>query len=170
MSKPKARKAHIPGFKLASIYSKTVRVGDCWEWQGTMFKRPGSPVGTYPSITFKNKNWRGHRLVWTLIYGPIVDGLFVLHSCDNTKCLNPSHLRLGTNSDNVRDAVTRKRHSEARKTHCRRGHEYSGKNLLWDCYGGRRCVTCEWYRNRNLLPQAEVPKELVSKWSADESA
>ncbi len=50
-----------------------------------------------------------HRVAWTCLYGRIPAGLDVLHECDNPSCCNPSHLRLGTHQDNMRDKAARGR-------------------------------------------------------------
>lgn len=50
-----------------------------------------------------------HRASWVIHNGDIPDGLFVLHHCDNPKCVNPSHLYLGTAADNSNDRVKRGR-------------------------------------------------------------
>ncbi len=50
-----------------------------------------------------------HRVAYELAHGPIPAGKHVLHSCDNAVCCNPRHMRLGTNDDNVRDRVLRRR-------------------------------------------------------------
>lgn len=50
-----------------------------------------------------------HRVAYMLARGPILEGLFVLHSCDNPACVNPDHLRVGTQVENMRDRVQRNR-------------------------------------------------------------
>lgn len=54
-----------------------------------------------------------HRAAWILFRGPIPGGLFVCHSCDNTKCANPKHLFLGTQLQNMADMVKKGRHPRA---------------------------------------------------------
>ena len=62
-------------------------------------------------------------MAWSFTNGPIPDGMFVCHRCDNRQCCNPAHLFLGTNSDNVRDMKIKGR-SIGRKT------EHSGVRKL----------------------------------------
>jgi DNA-binding XRE family transcriptional regulator len=50
-----------------------------------------------------------HRVAYEFGVGPIPDGLFVLHECDNPKCCNPAHLRVGTQAENIRQCVERGR-------------------------------------------------------------
>jgi hypothetical protein len=50
-----------------------------------------------------------HRASWLLLCGPIPEGMFVLHKCDVAGCVNPSHLYLGTQLENMRDRRDRNR-------------------------------------------------------------
>lgn len=51
-----------------------------------------------------------HRVSWTLLIGLIPREMHVLHKCDNPLCVNPDHLFLGNNQDNVRDKMQKRRH------------------------------------------------------------
>lgn len=75
----------------------------CLEWQG-----PVDQTG-YGYIGYAGKVWRSHRLAWHLANGPIPEGQFVLHACDNKRCCNPApgHLYLGDHTQNMRDVVER---------------------------------------------------------------
>lgn len=89
-----------------------------------------------------------HCLVWEYTYGPVPDGLHVLHRCDNPPCCNPEHLFLGTPLDNMRDKVAKGRHANTQKTHCPQGHPYMGDNLRIERGGGRRCRVCHKIEER----------------------
>lgn len=79
--------------------------GGCWEYQGCRNK---SGYGRLQPPG-QSKTVLAHRYAYELTYGPIPDGLFICHACDNPSCCNPAHLRPGTNSDNVQDAMQRGR-------------------------------------------------------------
>ena len=96
--------------------------------------------------------WRGKprletRVVWERTFGPIPEGLFVCHRCDNPRCINPGHLFLGTPKDNMRDKVLKGRHASQLKTHCPRGHEFTPENTYWySSRQGRKCRACDLER------------------------
>lgn len=69
----------------------------CWEWQGA---KNGAGYG---SVNWGKRVLKTHRLAYELIYGPIPDGLYICHHCDNSSCCNPDHLFAGTSSDNAKD-------------------------------------------------------------------
>jgi hypothetical protein len=63
----------------------------------------------YHMVSRQSTRWRMPRYTWTLINGDIPAGQVVRHKCDNCKCINPDHLCLGTQGDNVRDMIERGR-------------------------------------------------------------
>jgi hypothetical protein len=71
----------------------------CWEWQGNTGLRA---AGT---ICLDGGRCVVSRLVYEMLVGPIPDGMLVCHRCDTPLCCNPSHLFLGTQADNIRDAA-----------------------------------------------------------------
>lgn len=75
----------------------------CWVWQGRLTKTG------YGVLWFAGRAFWVHRLAYELDKGPITDGLFVLHSCDNPGCFNPAHLFLGTPKENVEDMMAKSR-------------------------------------------------------------
>lgn len=75
----------------------------CWEWQGWQAGKG------YGMINYLGKKVYAHRLAWTLFWGPIPNDLHVLHRCDNPLCINPHHLFLGTNLDNIKDCIAKGR-------------------------------------------------------------
>jgi len=129
----------------------------CLEWQGARLASGYGLIG-------RGRRDEGmayvHRLAWELAHGPIPDGMFVCHHCDNPPCCNVEHLFLGTHADNMADMVTKGRacgggrHMTAR-THCPSKHPYDEANTYVNpTTGARSCRICrakssaECYRAR----------------------
>lgn len=85
------------------FWSKVDKSSECWEWQAEKNQHG------YGGFYFLGKKQKAHRVSWQLTYGDIPDGQLVLHTCDNPSCVNPLHLWLGTQDDNMKDCAAKGR-------------------------------------------------------------
>lgn len=125
--------------RLTKLYSQVRIVNSgCHEYLGNVNNKG------YGNARYQGKSMGTHRLSWLLQKGAIPDGLMVLHTCHNPRCVNVDHLYLGTVKDNARDMVQagRGRNGTQGRTHCIRGHEFNEKNSYTDKRGRRTCRPC----------------------------
>lgn len=80
------------------------RSDGCWLWN-----RPVDAASRYPRIRFGGRRIKAHRCAWELSFGPVPEGMHVLHRCDVTTCVRPDHLFLGTHADNMADKAAKGR-------------------------------------------------------------
>ena len=115
----------------------------CWEWQGCLARG-------YGTIWFQNNHWKVHRIVYQMLVGPLDPILTIDHLCRNPKCCNPKHLEQVSYKTNALRGVGPTA-VNAKKTHCIRGHELVGHNLLTrkDRPGNRECRACSEPRWNN---------------------
>jgi hypothetical protein len=87
---------------LRRFEAKVEKTPSCWNWLASLNTKG---YGYFKTKTQKT----AHRFSYEFFVGPITDGLHVLHKCDNPRCVNPDHLYLGTNRQNMLDRVERNR-------------------------------------------------------------
>lgn len=125
---------------------------ECWPWPG-----PLRSAGYGDAYSSPQGERYAHRVAWTRTHGAIPRGLLVCHRCDNTLCVNPAHLFLGTYSQNTRDSVAKGRWSKLhagprgprKSKYCKRGHLRNRRNTYF--YGRDRasyCRICRTERQR----------------------
>ena len=139
----------------------TTSPGGCREWQGCLNTKG------YGQISVTGRMTLVHRIAWTLAVGPIPEGMFVCHRCDNPPCCQTDptegypngHLFLGTNADNLADMSAKGRgrggDRQKAKTHCPHGHPYDATNTV--LYGNKRlCRACRAVHERNRPPRRKM--------------
>lgn len=131
----------------------------CWNWTASLFARTGYAQFRYSP----QKNGRGHCWAYEHYVGPVPPGLQLDHLCRNKRCVNPGHLEAVTAQENV----LRSDNAcglNARKTHCKHGHEFTPENTHVNKAGSRMCRECmrqqgrDWYE-RNLLHARRYQRE-----------
>jgi hypothetical protein len=113
--RPEMRGLYVSAARpLALRFAEKVRPHNsgCHHWIGSIM-----PNG-YGQVHVNGVTAYAHRVAWVLANGPVPVGAFVLHNCDNRRCVNPSHLRLGTFQDNMDDMTGRSRQAHG----VRNGH------------------------------------------------
>ena len=117
------------------FWDKINKTDSCWIWSASTTRGYGR------LMIKKNVTIAAHRYSAMLHFGMFDSRLLVLHKCDNPACVNPEHLFLGTEKDNMVDMVSKGRSFGQKKTHCKHGHEYTKNNTIMH-NGGRECRTC----------------------------
>ena len=120
----------------------------CWLWQGA------KSHGGYGSLWFEGRRVGAHRVAYQLLRGAIPAGLTIDHLCRTVACVNPAHLEPVTMRENLLRGNGLPG-TEARQTHCLRGHPLSGPNLR--VRGGKRfCHQCAMDYQRQRRAEARA--------------
>lgn len=148
----------IHGLDVAKTFAdKFSRPNDgCWVWMAS--KQPSG----YGKFWTGEKLVRAHRHSFEVFVGPIPDGRCVCHRCDNPACVNPGHLFLGDNSDNMKDCHRKQRLKGAFKKQatCKRGHSLEDRSVYVriDRHGRtvRTCNACRAIRKKQTRARRVV--------------
>ena len=126
------------------FWPRVNKTPSCWIWAGA------KTAAGYGHFWDGKRTVYAHRFSYELAVGPIPGGLQIDHLCRNRACVNPAHLEPVTAKVNVRRgtsmAVTQSR--AMRRTHCKRGHEFSSENTSYEPNGARICKKCVALRAR----------------------
>jgi len=110
------------------FWAKVQKTETCWLWTAFRNKAGYGVFGLEHHVHGQQgKNILAPRQAWILTYGPIPEGQYILHNCDNPSCVRPDHLRLGTLSENTRDMYAKGRGGDRRSL-----GEDNGNHVLTD--------------------------------------
>ncbi len=129
--------------QISRFMNKIQKTNNCWIWQGAT-----NDVG-YGYFSLNGTTFTAHKISYELFKEEIIKGLQIDHLCRNRKCVNPQHLEVVTQQENIRRGESGNHgnhskgesHYNSKKTHCIRGHEYTTKNTLV-MKNGRTCRAC----------------------------
>ena len=116
----------------------------CWVWQGAL-------TDGYARGRVAGRTVGLHRAEYEHVHGPIPDGMQLDHLCRNRACLNPTHLEPVTQRENILrgEGVAA---TQARRTHCVRGHDLSNARITKKGY--RVCRACKRGERERLRARA----------------
>lgn len=143
---------------LSRLKSRVLIVGKCWLWLGPL-DRQG-----YVRVWYKGKNTRAHIVTRELVFGPAPENTVLDHTCRTRHCISPHCTEPVTSRENTRRGESFAG-QKARQTHCVRGHELAGENLLVraDRPGRRECRACKAERRKKNF-SAELRALLPDDW------
>ncbi len=128
----------------------------CWEWAAARLPRG------YGEFFFSGHLRRAHRVAWIMANGPIPDGLWVLHRCDNPPCVRLDHLFLGTAQDNTTDMWTKGRGVAHHDPHPINGERHHMTTLTEEQVRSIRLRRGNGERGRALAKEYGVAEATVS--------
>jgi hypothetical protein len=136
------------------FWRKVHKTPGCWEWTGKLshgYGRIGGPNQTY---------FYAHRISWELHNGPIPEGLYICHICDNPCCVRPDHLFLGTAKDNGVDMASKQRAAF---------QQHPDSSPKGEAHGMVKLTDALVREIRDLCAQGIRPPELAQRFGVDVS-
>ena len=141
---------------------EAVTESGCWLWLNFTDRFGYGRITVRVGPSKRVKHYSAHRYSYEAYNSTsLLPGAVVRHKCDTPACVNPDHLVIGTQLDNMRDAIARGRSFMSSKTHCIRGHELSGRNI--HVVGKERiCRACSVIRS-TAYRRRQVSKRLAAE-------
>jgi hypothetical protein len=141
--------------KNGPIPQRRPELGPCWIWLA------GRQSKGYGQFKFQGKTVLAHRFSYQIAKGEIPEGMQPDHLCKNTSCIRPAHLEAVPALVNLMrsDALGAQ---NARKTHCKNGHELAGANLYINPRGERQCRVC---RSRSSRAWRKQNRAYMNRWA-----
>jgi len=115
--------------------AEKINFGACWLWGAAR------TTNGYGKCQFGGRTWRAHRLIYTLLRGPIPPGLQIDHLCRTSLCVNPEHLEPVDSRTNTMRGLSPVV-AQTKQTHCKRGHPFDQANTRIDKRRIRNCRAC----------------------------
>ena len=137
------------------LHTKQVTSTGCW----IPTQKP--LASGYVLFTFDQKKIYAHRWMYQQMIGSIPGGMQIDHLCRNRPCINPEHLEVVDNFENMMRGNNFAA-KQARQTHCKNGHEFTPENTGLSRDGERSCLTCrrkyahDYHQNRKLQIQMRL--------------
>lgn len=122
----------------ARFWSKVNKTDTCWLWQA------GARRG-YGAFWLSGRQLGAHRIAYEMLIGPVPDDLHLDHLCRTPACVNPAHLEPVTCRENLLRSPVTLQGTNARKTYCDHGHEFTPENT-YEWRGSRICRKCRTRR------------------------
>ncbi len=143
-------------------WAKIRKTKSCWLWNGTI-----SSNG-YGKIRVNGKWQRAHRVIYEMLCGPIDKYLCACHKCDNKRCVNPSHIFIGTKQDNAIDSVSKGRWGDRRQYGSKNGRAILTESIVLkmrQMYDGRhgsiaslaRVFNADWATTKRAIKGESWP-------------
>lgn len=135
---------------LQKFWKRVEKTDSCWLWTGMLSGNGYGQFGNFGAL----KN--AHRFAWEMANAtPVPDGMYVCHSCDNKKCVNPAHLFIGTPRENTVDAAVK-----GLKPH---GERHHNAKLTLDDVRSIRQLLSDGFSLRVIANQFSVSKSNISQ-------
>lgn len=137
----------LSDINIENFFKKVNKTKTCWEWTG-MLDDDG-----YGRFKIKGTPKAAHRLSMIIEHGSVPTGMWVLHNCDNRKCVNPNHLYFGTPSMNSMDRENRGR----------------GRSLIGENNGYNKLVDSSVIQIKGLIRNGVTGREIAKKFNVTPS-